>query len=85
MANGRKVRTFCANRTCVVRTCSRNLCHHTGRYYRNTNWIRLGPLDCELYKGLERYASLFEKDIPDSPDSVDELDELSGLSDAEAD
>jgi len=85
MANGRKVRTFCANRTCVVRTCSRNLCHHTGRYYRNTNWIHLGPADCNLYKGLQRYASLFERDTPDSTDNLDDIDDLSSDSDAETD
>ena len=46
----------------MVRTCSRNICHHTGRFYRNTDWIRLGPDTCELYKGLERFSTLFQRE-----------------------
>ena len=58
----KRKRIYCSNKTCVVRTCSRNICHHTGRFYRNTDWIRLGPDTCELYKGLERFSTLFQRE-----------------------
>ena len=65
----------------MVRTCSRNICHHAGRYFKNTNWIRLGPDTCELYKGLERYASLFERDTDSSSDTT--IDDLLGIEEDE--
>ncbi len=71
MITNKSTRTYCSNKTCVVRTCSRNICHHNRRYYRNTNWIRLGPDTCELYKGFERYASIFERDTNSGANSTD--------------
>ena len=65
---------YCTSYTCLVRTCGRHRCHHSGEYNSYTEWIDYGPKNCEYYKGRESLEHLDY--VPPIPLDFEEEDEM---------
>lgn len=55
-----KEKEYCKNRTCLTKTCSRHRCHHSGRYSKYMVWVDYGAKNCEIYKGIERFETMYK-------------------------
>jgi hypothetical protein len=71
-----RLKVYCSNLTCLMRTCSRHKAHHPQKWTVKSKfdrWVRMGPKEedkyCEMYKGIELFQTMLN--IPVSFEAED--------------